>query len=109
MYLHFYLTFYLERNVYISYSHAIFKNNLKKGVISISRKKIRIKHKGSLKRYGFKLSGSKKTQMKAIRKADKHYGKGEVDRKLAALESFNKHHPEKRKRVKALIKSNQKS
>jgi hypothetical protein len=47
--------------------------------------------------------------MKAIRKADKHYGKGEVDRKLAALEAFNKHHPEKRKRVKALIKSNQKS
>ena len=105
----FYLTSYLERNVYIGHSHAIFKNNLKKGVISISRKKIRIKHKGSLKRYGFKLSGSKKTQMKAIRKADRHYSKAEVDRKLAALEAFNKHHPEKRKRVKALIKSNQES
>ena len=75
----------------------------------MSKTRIRVKHKGSLSKYGFKLSGSKKTQMKAIRKADKHYGKGEVDRKLAALEAFNKHHPEKRKRVKSLIKSNQKS
>ena len=44
--------------------------------------------------------------MKAIHEADKHYGKGEVDRKLAALEAFNKHHPEKRKKIKSLIKAN---
>ena len=59
-----------------------------------------------MKRYGFKLSGPKKTQMEAIRRADRHYGKGEVDRKLAALEAFNKHHPEKRKKIKSLIKAN---
>ena len=75
----------------------------------MSKTRIRGKHKGSLSKYGFKLSGSKSKQKKAIKRADKHYGKGEVDRKLAALEAFNKHHPAKRKRVKALIKSNQKS
>ena len=57
----------------------------------MSKTRIRVKHKGSLSKYGFKLSGSKSKQKKAIKRADKHYGKAEVDRKLAALETFNKH------------------
>jgi hypothetical protein len=46
------------------------------------------------------------TRNRSSRKADRHYGRGEVDRKLAALEAFNKHHPEKRKKIKSLIKAN---
>jgi hypothetical protein len=44
--------------------------------------------------------------MKAIHEADKHYGKGEVDRKLAALEAFNKHRPRERKRIRESIDRN---
>ena len=47
--------------------------------------KIRIRHKGSLSRYGFSLHAPEKEQMKAIHKADKQYGRGEVDRKLASI------------------------
>ena len=68
--------------------------------------KIRIRHKGSLSKYGFNLHSPEKEQMKAIHEADKHYGKGEVDRKLAALEAFNKHRPKERKRIRALINRN---
>ena len=70
--------------------------------------KIKIKHKGSLSKYGFNLHSPEREQMKAIRKADKHYGRGEVDRKLAALEAFNKHRPKERKRIRALINRNRK-
>ena len=72
----------------------------------MSRRKVRIRHPGSLKRYGFTLGGSEKVQMRAIRKADRAYGKGETNRKLAALETFNKHDPQKRKRINELIKKN---
>lgn len=71
--------------------------------------KIRIRHKGSLSKYGFSLHSPEKEQMKAIHKADKAYGKGEVDRKLAALEAFNKHRPRERKRIRRLIQSNRRS
>ena len=71
--------------------------------------KIRIRHKGSLSKYGFSLHAPEKEQMKAIHKADKHYGKGEVDRKLAALEAFNKHRPRERKRIRRLIQSNRRA
>jgi hypothetical protein len=71
--------------------------------------KIRIRHKGSLSKYGFNLHSPEKEQMKAIHEADKHYGKGEVDRKLAALEAFNKHRPRERKRIRRLIQSNRRS
>jgi hypothetical protein len=70
--------------------------------------KIRIRHKGSLSKYGFNLHSPEKEQM-AIHEADKHYGKGEVDRKLAALEAFNKHRPRERKRIRRLIQSNRRS
>ncbi len=72
----------------------------------MSRRRIQIRHPGSLERYGFSLSESEKEQMRAIRKADRKYGKGETNRKLAALESFNRHKPQKRKRLKSLIRKN---
>ena len=68
--------------------------------------KIRIRHKGSLSEEGVSLHSAEKEQMKGIQEADKHYGKGEVDRKLAALEAFNKHRPRERKRIRALINRN---
>lgn len=68
--------------------------------------KIKIRHKGSLSKYGFSLHSPEKEQMKAIHKADKQYGRGEVDRKLAALEAFNKHRPRERKRIRSLIERN---
>ena len=71
--------------------------------------KIRIRHKGSLSKYGFNLHSPEKEQMKAIHEADKHYGKGEVDKKLAALETFNKHRPRERKRIRRLIQSNRRA
>ena len=70
------------------------------------KKKVKISHPGSLKKYGFKLVGSDQSQQKAIRKADRRYGKGETNRKLAALETFNKNNPAKRKRLQNLIKNN---
>ena len=70
------------------------------------RKKVKISHPGSLKKYGFKLNESEQSQEKSIRKADRTYGKGETDRKLAALETFNRNNPAKRKRLQKLIKNN---
>ncbi len=72
----------------------------------MTRRRIKISHPGSLKRYGFGLNKSEQEQMKAIHKADRAYGIGETDRKLAALEGFNKHNPRKRKRIKSLIRKN---
>ena len=66
----------------------------------------KIRHKGSLSKYGFSLHAPEKEQMKAIHKADRAYGKGEVDKKLAALEVFNKHRPRERKRIRSLIERN---
>lgn len=59
-----------------------------------------------MKKYGFKLNDSKESQEKSIRKADREYGKGETNRKLAALETFNRHNPVKRKRLHTLIENN---
>ncbi|MBX8642755.1 MAG: hypothetical protein KIY10_09290 [Thermoplasmata archaeon] len=72
----------------------------------MSRRRIAIRHPGSLSKYGFDLSEPEKEQMTAIRKADRKYGKGETNRKLAALEAFNKHRPQKRKRIRSLIRKN---
>ena len=68
--------------------------------------KIRIRHKGSLSKYGFNTTESEKKQMEGIHRADKAYGKGEVNKKLAALETFDKHRPTERKRIKRIIKRN---
>ena len=55
------------------------------------RNQIKIQNKGSLKKYGFNEKEPEAKQKQAIRKADKEYGIPETDRKLAALEVFNKH------------------
>ena len=68
-----------------------------------------MKHKGSLTRYGFKLDEPLNKQLDALNKADKAYGSGEVDKKLAALEVYNKHRPEKRKRIRRLIEANRRT
>ena len=68
--------------------------------------RIKIKHKGSLKKYGFKMNESKSKQLKALKKADKAYGSGEVDKKLAALETFNKGNARERKRIRRLVNQN---
>ena len=68
--------------------------------------KIRIRHKGSLSKFGFHLNSPEKEQVEALKKADRAYGKGEVDRKLAALEAFSKHRPRERKRIRSLIERN---
>lgn len=72
----------------------------------MSRRKVEIRHPGSLKKYGFSENESERSQMKSIRRADREYGRAEVNRKLAALETFNKRNPWKRKRVKNLIRKN---
>lgn len=68
--------------------------------------RIKIKHKGSLKKYGFKMNESESKQLKALKKADKAYGSGEVDKKLAALETFNKGNMRERKRIRRLVNQN---
>lgn len=68
--------------------------------------RIKIKHKGSLKKYGFNMNESESKQLKALKKADKAYGSGEVDKKLAALETFNKGNPRERKRIRRLVNQN---
>ncbi len=68
--------------------------------------RIKIRHEGSLRKYGFSENESMTAQERAIRKADKAYGRGEVNRKLAALEAFNKRRPAKRKRIRKLISRN---
>ena len=65
--------------------------------------KIRIRHKGSLSKYGFNTTESEKKQMEAIHRADKTYGKGEVNKKLAAPETFDKHRPRERKRIVVVV------
>ena len=72
----------------------------------MAKNRIKIKHKGSLNKYGFKLNEPETEQKEALKKADKAYGSGEVDKKLPAIEVFNKHRPEKRKRIRRLIEAN---
>ena len=68
--------------------------------------RIKVKHKGSLKKYGFKMNESESKQLKALKKADKAYGSGEVDKKLAALETFNKGNARERKCIRRLVNQN---
>ncbi|MEM0202113.1 MAG: hypothetical protein QXR73_02960 [Candidatus Micrarchaeaceae archaeon] len=72
----------------------------------MTKRKIRIRHPGSLKTVGFSESESIAAQRRAIRRADRRYGRGETNRKLAALEAFNKRRPKTHKRIKRLIAGN---
>ena len=71
------------------------------------KKQIRIKHPGSLSKFGFNEHESEQKEKQAIRKADKEYGVKETDLKLAALETFNKHKDKIFKKMKSLIKWNE--
>ena len=71
------------------------------------KKQIRIKHQGSLSKFGFNEHESEQKEKQAIRKADKEYGVKETDLKLAALETFNKHKDKIFKNMKSLIKWNE--
>ena len=60
---------------------------------------IKIKHPGSLKRFGYSLKESAKARHKALKKAARKYGKKSVDEKLGALKAFYRHHPKDREKV----------
>lgn len=63
------------------------------------REHIKIKHPGSLKRFGYSLKKSAKARHRALKKAEKKYGKKKVDEKLGALKAFYRHHPKDREKV----------
>ncbi len=69
--------------------------------------RIDIKHPGSLTKFGFDLHESIKKQKAALKKADKVDGKGEVDRKLGALEVLDKHRKNIEGRIKKILKWNE--
>ena len=60
---------------------------------------IKIKHPGSLKRFGYSLKESARARHKALKKAARNYGKKSVDEKLGALKAFYRHHPKDREKV----------
>ena len=60
---------------------------------------IKIKHPGSLKRFGYSLKESARARHKALKKAARKYGKKSVDEKLGALKGFYRHHPKDREKV----------
>ena len=60
---------------------------------------IKIKHPGSLKRFGYSLKDSAKARQRALKRAEKKYGKKKVDEKLGALKAFYRHHPKDREKV----------
>ena len=60
---------------------------------------IKIKHPGSLKRFGYSLKESAKARHRALKKAEKTYGKKKVAEKLGALKAFYRHHPKDREKV----------
>lgn len=78
------------------------KNSNRKEKVSID-----IKHPGSLTKFGFHLHESIKKQKEALKKADREDGKGEVDRKLGALEVLDKHRKNIEGRIKKILKWNE--
>ena len=61
--------------------------------------RIRIRHPGSLKRFGYSLDKPAKERRRALRKAAKEYGRKKVDEKLGALKGFFRSRPEDRRKV----------
>ena len=60
---------------------------------------IKVRHPGSLKRFGYSLKESARARHKALKKAARKYGKKKVDEKLGALKAFYRHHPKDREKV----------
>jgi len=66
-----------------------------------------VKHPGSLKDLGFTEQESTEKEKKAIRRADKKYGKAETDRKLGFLETVTKHYPGIHEKIRSILKWNE--
>ena len=71
------------------------------------KRQIRIKHPGSLSKFGFNLHESVRREKEAISRADEKYGKAETDRKLAALEVLDKHRRTIQEKLKKVLKWNE--
>jgi len=67
-----------------------------------------VRHPGSLKNLGFTEQESTEKEKKAIRRADKKYGKGETDRKLGFLEAVTHRYPKINEKIKSILKWNEK-
>ena len=70
---------------------------------------IKIKHPGSLSRFGFNERESEQKEKQAIAKADREYGRSETDLKLAALEAFAKHKDKIREKIHSILKWNERN
>jgi hypothetical protein len=60
---------------------------------SLVRIKISPKHKGQLQKFGYSSNDPVEVRHKALRKAVKYYGRGNVVKKLNAICIFNKRNP----------------
>jgi hypothetical protein len=67
-----------------------------------------VRHPGSLRDLGFSEMESEDTEERAIRKADKKYGKAETDRKLGFLEAVTHRYPKINEKIKSILKWNEK-
>ena len=70
-------------------------------------RKVKVRHPGSLRRYGYNLHESESARRRALAKADRRYGPGKVDQKLDALNRFNSHHPANREKVRQDLRFNE--
>ena len=71
-------------------------------------RKVKVRHPGSLRRYGYNLHESESARRRALAKADRRYGPGKVDQKLDALNRFNSHHSGNRKKIREDLEWNEK-
>ena len=71
------------------------------------RSQVKISHPGSLKDLGFNLHESIGSEQKAIKRADRKYGRAETDRKLGALEVLDKHRKTIQDKIRKVLKWNE--
>lgn len=70
-----------------------------------SKVRIPVTHKGSLSKYGYSLKKSKTSRHRALTKAIRAYGPGEVVKKVNVLSIYNKkHHKMASKKAHADVK-----
>ena len=63
--------------------------------------RIRIKHPGSLKKFGYSLSKPEKKRKKALKRAEKRYGKDETIKKLTGLKTLDRRKPREERKIDA--------
>ena len=61
--------------------------------------RVKIRHPGSLKKFGYSLSKPEKERKRALRKAEKHYGKTETVRKLTALKTLDRNRKKDERKI----------